>query len=121
MSTLQGGAVGGITVTIASGTALSEEIDVGSAAAGSITIPAGWDAANITLAAYSPQETAYVPVYKDDGNEYVMTVGGASRTVCFDGSVFALAGVRKFKIRSGTSGVPVNQTADRKLFVTIKR
>jgi hypothetical protein len=51
--------------------------------------------------------------------EYTVTVGGAARSikVPFDD----LLGVRYLKVRSGTSGVPVNQTADRAITLVAVR
>lgn len=104
---------------ITSGTSLSSEIDLGNSpptALVALEMPTGWDAASVTFQV-STDGTNFFNFYDDAGVEVAMTVA-ASRVIRMIPSLFA--GIRKLKIRSGTSGAPVNQTADR-VFKAVSR
>lgn len=106
------------TVRIASGTALSDSIDLGNGSLIGIIIPNVWTAANLTFEAYKADSTTLVNCYTSDGTELTYTAA-ASRWIIAKPTDFA--GIQKFKIRSGTSGTPVNQAADRLLYLAIRR
>jgi len=120
MASLRGGDVATIPLKILNGASLTEEVDLGAAASASVIMPTAWTAANITIVVYRPGVQDYVSVYKDDGTEYVLTAA-VDRAITLDAAIFAIAGSRKIKLRSGTEATPVNQGADRTLFLTIKR
>ena len=109
-----------LTATIANGQSLSGEIDLAGYQMLAIRIPAAWDTANITFLgarATTANGGTYVPVYDDAGLEVTVTVGGADRMITLDINALKLASLQYIKLRSGTSGTPVNQTADRTLYL----
>lgn len=97
--------------TIASGGSLSGALDLGNQRLSRIAMPAAWDAASLTFQT-SPDGVTYNNLYDSSGNEYTVTAA-ASRAILVNYIDFV--GIRYLKIRSGTSAVPVNQTADRAL------
>lgn len=104
-----------VAAAIASGEALSAEIDLNGQLPVAIVMPAAWTAASLTLQISIDDDGAiFNNVYDDGGTEYTVTAA-ASRYIYLDPLV--LVGVRKLKIRSGTSGTPVNQAAARTLTI----
>ena len=103
------------TATILNGASLSDAIDTFCARLGRITVPAAWTAANLTFQV-SPDNTNWFNLYDATGAEYTV-VAAASRSIIIPVSDFL--SVRYLKVRSGTSGVPVNQGADRALTLTL--
>lgn len=103
------------TVTIANGQSLSSAISLGGAMVAGIMMPADWDAADITFQA-SHDGLTYHDVYLDDDSELVVQAA-ADRFVLFSNiSQFLGFGLGTYlKIRSGTSGTPVAQSAARDL------
>lgn len=100
--------------TIANGASLSDAIHVGDAIAGMIEMPSGWTAADLTFQVSSNGET--YRDFQDGGGEYTLNAA-ASQAILLSGADWI--GVRYFKIRSGTSSVPVNQGAERSLSVVL--
>lgn len=99
--------------TIANGQSLSDAIDLGERRAVRIVMPAGWTAAALTFQS-SYDGTTFNDLYDESGNEVSYTVA-AGRSVRLP--VGDWLGVRYLKIRSGSSGTPVNQGAARSLVV----
>ncbi len=81
-----------------------------------IIMPATWVAAVLTVQT-SIDGVTFNDLYDEYGQEVSLTVG-ANRSIRLLPSEWA--GVRYFKLRSGTSAVPVNQTADRVLTVVVR-
>ena len=104
-------APGVVQATISNGSALSAAIDLGEQRAHRLSMPGAWTAAAITFQV-SYDGLAFVDLYTADG-EYTLSssIVAASRSIVLDQTIFY--GVRHLKIRSGTSGTPVNQAADR--------
>jgi hypothetical protein len=109
---------------IASGTALSAEIDLRSHRIVGIQMPATWTAAALTFqaAAYSDGVKNLTETFVelvDDNNAAVTVATPAQATfIAFRTALRDVcASATRLKIRSGTSGVPVNQAADRVLVV----
>ena len=81
-----------------------------------LQFPSSWTTADVTFSV-SADGSTFVPLYWN-GNEY--TVGAAaSQGVSLEPS--ALAGWPFVKVRSGTSGSPVNQAAERTVLVVTRR
>ncbi len=104
-------------VTIASGASLTPEIDLfdSSGELGRLEIiqmPATWTAANLTFQIADASGGTFNNQYDDEGNEAVV-VADASRSIDINSDI--TKGMRYIKIRSGTSGTPVNQGAARTL------
>lgn len=100
------------TVTIASGTSLSPAVALGAQSILAIVIPAGWDAADLTFQA-SVDGVTYFNLHEAANDTEVTVQAGASRFIRLDPNLFG--GLPFVKLRSGTAGVPVNQTAARTL------
>lgn len=105
---------------IQSGAALSPVIDLGLQRLHRIRLPAGWTAAGLTF-----QDSDDGSTFGDtftDAAEYTIAsaVAAAGRSILVNQELFY--GIRFLKIRSGTSGAPVNQAADRAItLVTVPR
>jgi len=81
-----------------------------------LQFPSSWTAADVSFSV-SADGSTFVPLFWN-GNEYV--VGAAASTgVSLEPS--ALAGWPFVKVRSGTSGSPVNQAAERTVLVVTRR
>ena len=103
------------TLTILNGASLSGALDLtisGGPPVG-IQMPAAWTAANLTFQV-SFDGTTYQDFYDSAGTEIAVTAA-AARFIALDPTNYF--GVRFVKIRSGTSGVPVNQLADRAIIL----
>ena len=104
-----------LPVSIVINTSLSVAVDLNGALLTIIEMPAAWDAANLTF------QTAgiggdFANVYDELGNE-VSVIADVDRRIRLDATQWA--GIFQLKIRSGTAGVPVNQTAARTLYVEL--
>lgn len=88
-----------------------------------IQMPASWTAANLTFQSRSANEGApdvLQNVFDSGGTEVAITAA-AGRYIVPTGSVAAqLAALDVVKVRSGTSGVPVNQGAEREILLICK-
>nr|BDD45293.1 hypothetical protein 15 [bacterium] len=104
------------TVTISSGSSLSDKIDLGGANLVGIEMPAGWTAANLTVQT-SSDGTNFFDLYDVLGNEKEITVD-ANRAINLEPSEYINS--RFIKLRSGTSGTPVNQAADRQITLIMR-
>lgn len=102
------------TAAIAISTSLSGAIDLQSYRLARIAMPASWDAANLTFQSSPDGVLPYQNVYDASGNEYTVTAAAAHDIHI---PVTDWLTDRFIKIRSGTSGSPVTQTASRALTV----
>lgn len=98
------------TITIATSTTLAAAVKLGTGRLFGIVIPATWTAANLTFQA-SYDGTNYFNLYDDSGTEVTVTAA-ASRFIML-ANPMAWFGIQYLIIRSGTSGTPVAQAADR--------
>lgn len=103
------------TATIANGESLSAAVDLDGSTIVGIIMPAVWTAANLTLQ-MSADDTTFNNVYDELGAEKTITAA-ASRYIPLNPSDFL--GADSFKLRSGTSGTPVNQGAARSIVVVL--
>ena len=106
-------------LTIANGASLSGEIDLEGFKNFAIEMPAAWTAANLTFQAASASGGTFQNVHDDAGTEVVVTAA-AARVIGMDAVKRELAALRFIKIRSGTTGTPVNQGAARTLTLILK-
>lgn len=110
---------------IASGASLSSQttgthglpgggIDAAGLALCAVRLPAGWTAAVVTFAV-SMDGTTFDPVYNPDGTEFQLAEPAGNPVPRFVplAPFIDTFGWRFIKVRSGTSGAPVNQAADR--------
>ena len=99
------------TATIGVGTSLSAEVALGEKTLVGIVMPAGWDAASLTFQA-TPDDATFSELQDGAGSAVSFTVS-AGVFVQVDPTKWR--GITGIKVRSGTSGAPVNQTANRVL------
>jgi hypothetical protein len=104
-----------LPVVIAINTSLSAAVYIRGGLVSVIEMPAAWDAANLTFQS-SGDGTNYFNLYDEFGTE-VTANASTSRRIRLEPSQWA--GTQYLKIRSGTAGTPVNQTAERTLYVEI--
>ena len=111
-----------IPVTILSGQALSAEVNVGGLQIVGILMPAGWDTAGISLQALIRETggATKTPVWgnvQDQGGVAFLVTAPVLDSYVAIAPTVALLGLGRVRVRSGTSGTPVNQTADRVLYL----
>lgn len=109
-----------LTATIANGASLSGEIDLGDHKILLIYMPAAWTAANLTFQVANVSGGTFQDLY-DDGGVEVNVTAAVSRAIGIDLNAGPLAGARFIKIRSGTTGTPVNQGAARSIVLVTKK
>ena len=105
-----------INATIATGTSLSAEIALGAKQLVGIAMPAGWDAADLTFQVSVDGGTTFLEMQTTAAA--VDYKAAASQYIAVDPAIWR--GINLIKVRSGTSGAAVNQTADRVLGLVIK-
>jgi hypothetical protein len=105
----------GSIAVIPNNTALSQELDLGEHSLVGLIMPAGWTAASITFAVAPGPNQAFLPLYDDGGTEVTITVAASRHVTLSDANIAKLRAARFLKIRSGTSGAPVNQGAERQI------
>jgi hypothetical protein len=105
-----------LQATIANGTSLSGGVEIG---AGTLV---GLDLPVLTSAALSLQASADGVTWREGFNAdgTTATSVGVSTGDRFVAAPAALAGVAWLKVRSGTSGAPVNQGADRVISLIVQ-
>jgi hypothetical protein len=101
--------------TIAIDTSLSAAVPVGGDLPINIQMPAAWDTANLTFQS-SQDGLTYQNLYDANGVE-VTVQAEAGRNIQLNPADFA--GLYWLKIRSGTSSAPVNQTAERLVYLQV--
>ncbi len=104
------------TVTIPASGSLSEALALRGMALVHIQMPGAWDAAALTFST-SADGTTYGSL-KKGGTEYSITVAASDAQIIPRDD---FAGVRFLKVRSGTAGTPVNQTAARTITLVLRK
>ena len=107
----------GPIATILNGQSQSQEIDLGESQLVGLVMPATWTAANLTILAASSPGGTFNPLHDEGGTEITITAA-AARQISISSA--KLQGARFIKVRSGTSGAPVNQAADRQIQLLVK-
>lgn len=109
-------AVREVVATIASAASLSDIVDLRGGDLIRINMPATWTAADITFQVDDGDGT-FRNLWMEWGWELYMTVG-AGQSV--EMSVFAMMqSLTRVKVRSGTSGLPVVQAAEREIRLAV--
>lgn len=104
---------------IASGASLSNGVDLGVLKLFGFIMPAGWDAAALTVLASFDGGTTYIPMKSlYDGTEITYVVNASGYFPLPNPQVFAA--VTNLKVQSGTSASAVNQTADRNIQLVLR-
>jgi hypothetical protein len=106
-----------ISVTISNGTSLSPEVPIGAKSLVGIAMPAvGWDAAALTFQV-SIDDATFLNL--QSGSAEVSLTAAAGQFIQVDNETWR--GITGLKVRSGTAGAPVNQTADRVLTLVVRQ
>lgn len=100
-----------VPVTITSGTSLSPAVPLGDWTLCGIAMPAGWDSAGLTFQVSIDGGTTWLEM--QDGASALSMSAAAGQYLAFE--PFKWIGANMVKVRSGTSGAPVSQSADRVL------
>ena len=102
------------TATIDINTSLSDAVELNGADVIRITMPAAWTAADLTFQVDDGDGT-----FRDLWMEWdAELVSAAAVDISIEASVFLrLQQIHKIKIRSGTSGAPVNQLGEREVVI----
>ena len=108
-----------INVTITNGTFLSPGIALGAKRLLALVMPAGWTAAPITFQASHDGGTTWNDLFDMNGNPLIVSAARAlaGQTVMLPFQ--PLRGVAMLKVRSGTAGATVAQSADRVIGLAI--
>ncbi|HXG66938.1 MAG TPA: hypothetical protein VNO70_17680 [Blastocatellia bacterium] len=115
------------TATIPSGQSLSDAVDLGPGVLSGILMPAAWTAAALTFQVSVDGVTFYnltkdaasdVQIQAQAGRAYPVEAAAAFADTLYEGNPFT--GFRYVKVRSGTSGAPVNQGAERQITLIAK-
>lgn len=109
-----------VVVTIASGAAVSGEIDMHAWSGLSVTLPSAWTTAEIGLQTSVASGGTFTPVYDTDGTTLEIASPAASKTYVFPELGKYVARYIKLWSQNG-SGVSVNQAAARTLTVNLFR
>ncbi len=107
------------TSTIAASGNLSGAVKLGGYTPVALIMPSGWDAGGITFQVTHDGDN-YANLY-DAAGEYALTTSavGTSRVILLvPGDLLGFIGI---KLRSGTSGTPVTQTAERIITIVATR
>lgn len=102
------------TATILSGASLSDAVPLMGRNITGILVPSSWTAADITMSV-SLDGSVYADLY-DSAGEVVLT---AAASVFIGLNIAQIMGFNYVKLRSGTSGTPVNQGADRSILLAL--
>jgi hypothetical protein len=105
-------------VTIANGAALSSSVDLDYRDWFGFVMPNAWTAAGITVQGSIDGGTTWIDLFDENGSEVTFTVA-INRYVLFSQPV-RMFGIKLLRLRSGTSGTPVNQGALRTIQLLIE-
>lgn len=99
-----------IAVQIASGQALSAEVDIGGWTLVGIVVPSNWTTAGLSFQASADGGITWGELQDQTATAIGVSsiAGGTQVFIAIDPT--KLRGVRSLKVRSGTAAVPVNQT-----------
>ena len=106
-----------LTATIANGQSVSNALNLGGLRLFGIVMPAAWTAANVSFLMSPDNGVTWQPVFDATGVE-VSATAAAARCILLDPAL--LPALQWLQIRSGTSGAPTNQGADRNLTLILR-
>ena len=101
---------------IANGASLSPAIDLSGTVIVGFVMPASWTAAVLTFQV-SDDNVTFNDLYNESGTEISLTVA-AARFVRLNPAEWAA--IRYLKVRSGTTGSPVNQGPERTIKLAVR-
>lgn len=80
-----------------------------------IEMPSSFDGTSLTFQAIAEEGGTYQDVHDSDGNELAVTVAAGRFVTLGEQDVDELRGAYGIKVRSGTSGTPTTESADRNI------
>jgi len=114
-----------LTATIANGASQSDVVDLRGVTILGVFTPSAWTAANLSFLACNTSGGTFLDVYTGGvggsaSTEAVLTMTTSSYLGITGVLADTLAAIRFLKLRSGTTGTPVNQLADRTIYLACK-
>jgi hypothetical protein len=109
-----------LTLTIANGASLSDEADLEGRSLVGIYMPSAWTAANLTFQVAHTSGGTFQDAYDDAGSEVTVTAAASRYIGLTSADALCLSAARFLKVRSGTTGTPVNQAAERSIVLVLK-
>lgn len=106
-----------IQATISNGQSLSAAVPLGEFVLTGIAMPAAWDAAALTFQVSADGGTTWGEMQSISAA--ISYTAAASQYIAIDPALWR--GINMIKVRSGTSGSPVNQTGNRILTLATRR
>lgn len=103
------------TATILSGQSVTESLNLGGNVPLHVVIPSAWTAAPLTLEVSLEGSNWITAVYDDAGS--LMQVSSPVASAAYTFTLLGIYGFKYYRFRSGTSGSPVTQSADRVLSI----
>lgn len=107
-----------VALTVASGASATEELNTLGFIPVAIKTPAAWTTAALTFLGCEVSGGTYCDVYDDAGTEYSVAAS-TSRYILLNPAAFA--SFQFIKVRSGTTGSPVNQGGARTVIVVLRK
>lgn len=104
-------------VSIASGQSLTDAINLGGLRLFGAAIPSVWTSADITFQVSLDNGATWIDLRQQDGTEIVMS-GQTGSCIVLVPTLFAA--FQFVRLRSGTSGTPVTQAADRTISLVVR-
>jgi hypothetical protein len=101
-----------IPITIAAGASLSNPALIGDHTLVGMLVPASWTSAVFTFQISFDEGVTFYNLYDDGGNEVTLSptlIGSVAQYLALSPDPYG--GATMLKVRSGTQGSPVNQTA----------
>ncbi|MDD3371026.1 MAG: hypothetical protein PHE27_04270 [Alphaproteobacteria bacterium] len=106
-----------IPTTIASGTSLTNTINLKGLRLFAIAMPSSWTAARLTFQVSPDCGTTWYDLYDANGTEITAT---AAASTCVVLSPVQFSSFQYVRLRSGASGSPVNQADDREISLILR-
>ena len=109
-----------LPIVISNGTSLSNAALLGDHCLVGMMMSAGWDAASMTFQISFDNGVTWQNLWDDSGNEVTLApTSPAGKYMALSPDPYG--GIEFIKVRSGTSGSPVNQTADRDISLITRK
>lgn len=106
-----------LPATIANGQSITSALNLGGLRLFGIVMPSAWTTANLTFQMSHDGGATWNNIYDTNGNEISITAG-TSRFIALDPVNYA--SITMLKVRSGTSGAPVNQGQESTLQLVLR-
>lgn len=105
-----------VTATIPAAASVSQNIDLVNGVVCAVVVPAVWDSADLTIEVSHDGTTWFGVVYNDTGSQ-CNQIAAPSVGEIYSFALPAMVPHRFVRIRSGTTAVPVNQSAERAVVI----